>query len=93
MAYTKQDLMNLDGAEIVGGNIIHGTLSNRVFVGKISEEGVFFITPEGEARLKALEEGPVEVNEPAPAKVKATRKKAVEVVAEDDIAAAIAQAE
>jgi hypothetical protein len=93
MAYTKQDLMKLDGAEIVGGNIIQGTLSNRVFVGKISEEGVFFITPEGEARLKALEEGPVEVSEPAPAKVKATRKKAVEVVAEDDIAAAIAQAE
>jgi hypothetical protein len=57
MAYTKQDLMKLDGAEVVGGNIIHGTLSNRVFVGKISEEGVFFITPEGEARLKALEEG------------------------------------
>jgi hypothetical protein len=85
MAYTKEDLMKLDGAEVVGGNIIHGTLSNRVFVGKISEEGVFFITPEGEARLRALEEGP--------AKIKATRKKTVEVAAEDDIAAAIAEAE
>ncbi len=93
MAYTKQDLMKLDGAEVVGGNIIHGALGNRVFVGKISEEGVFFITPEGEARLKALEESPAEAVEAAPAKTKATRKKAVEVAAEDDIAAAIAQAE
>jgi hypothetical protein len=93
MAYTKEDLMKLDGAEVVGGNIIHGALGNRAFVGKISEEGVFFITPEGEARLRALEEGPTEVAEPAPAKTKASRKKAVEVVAEDDIAAAIAQAE
>jgi hypothetical protein len=40
-----------------------------------------------------LEEGPIEVAEPAPTKTKASRKKTVEVVAEDDIAAAIAQAE
>jgi hypothetical protein len=95
MAYTKQDLMKLEGAEVVGGNIIHGTLGNRVFVGKISEEGVFFITPEGEARLKALEEGPGVDVEPAPAKIKSTKAKAKAsmVAEEDDIAAAIAQAE
>jgi hypothetical protein len=91
MAYTKEDLLKLDGAEVVGGNIIHGVLGNRVFVGKISEEGVFFITPEGEERLRALEEAPAETAVPAPAKAKATRKKAAET--EDDIAAAIAQAE
>jgi hypothetical protein len=93
MAYTKQDLVDKLKASKVGGNYIAGERANAVFVGKINEEGVFFITPEGEAMLKALEEGPIEVVEPAPAKTKATRKKAVEVVAEDDIAAAIAQAE
>jgi hypothetical protein len=91
MAYTKQDLVDKLKASKVGGNYIAGERANAVFVGKINEEGVFFITPEGEAMLKALEESPAEVAEAAPAKIKATRKKAV--VAEDDIAAAIAQAE
>jgi hypothetical protein len=91
MAYTKQDLVDKLNASKVGGNYIAGERANAVFVGKINEEGVFFITPEGEAMLKALEEAPTEVAEPTPAKTKAPRKKAV--VAEDDIAAAIAQAE
>ncbi len=94
MAYTKADLLKLDGAEVVGGNIVHGGLGNRVFVGKISEEGVFFITPEGEERLRALEKAPAktaEAVEETPVKPKATRKKAA--VVEDDIASAISQVE
>jgi hypothetical protein len=91
MAYTKEDLLKLDGAEVVGGNIIHGTLGNRVFVGKISEEGVFFITPEGEERLRALESSVEEA--PKPTKATKAKAKANMVSEEDDIAAAIAQAE
>lgn len=88
MAYSKQDLIDKLKATKVGGNYIAGERANAVFVGKISEEGVFYITPEGEEMLKALEEGGAEVVEEAPAKPKATRKKAAMVV-EDDIAAAI----
>lgn len=56
MAYSKEDLLKkLEGSEVVGGNVIHGTLADRVFVGKINEEGVFYITPEGEERLAAAE--------------------------------------
>ena len=64
MAYSKQDLVTKLNAEVVGGNYIAGGLGNRVFVGKINEEGVFYITEEGEAMLAALE-GAVEdkVNE------------------------------
>lgn len=73
MAYTKEDLLKLEGAEVVGGNVVHGLLADRVFVGKISEEGVFSITPEGEERLAALEEA---------SKPKAKAKKAEEPAAE-----------
>ena len=56
MAYSKEDLLKLEGAEVVGGNVIHGIMADRVFVGKVNDEGVFYITDEGEARLKAAEE-------------------------------------
>jgi hypothetical protein len=83
MAINKDDLVTKLQAEVVGGNYIAGPIGNRVFVGKINEEGVFFVTAEGEEMLAALE-APAEVVE----KPKATRKKAESVV-EDDIAAAI----
>jgi hypothetical protein len=91
MAYTKQDLVDKLKASKVGGNYIAGERANAVFVGKINEEGVFFITPEGEAMLKALEEAPVEA--PKPTKATKAKVKASMVSEEDDIAAAIAQAE
>lgn len=56
MAYSKEDLLKLEGAEVVGGNVIHGVMADRVFVGKVNDEGVFYITDEGQARLAALEE-------------------------------------
>jgi hypothetical protein len=83
MAISKDDLVTKLNAEVVGGNYIAGPIGNRVFVGKINEEGVFYVTAEGEEMLAALE-APAQVVE----KPKATRKKA-EVVVEDDIAAAI----
>lgn len=83
MAINKEDLVTKLNAEVVGGNYIAGPIGNRVFVGKINEEGVFFVTAEGEEMLAALE-APAEVVE----KPKATRKKAESVV-EDDIVAAI----
>lgn len=83
MAISKDDLVTKLNAEVVGGNYIAGPIGNRVFVGKINEEGVFYVTADGEEMLAALE-APAEVVE----KPKATRKKA-EVVVEDDIAAAI----
>jgi hypothetical protein len=91
MAYTKQDLVDKLKASKVGGNYIAGERANAVFVGKINEEGVFFITPEGEKMLKALEETPVET--PKPTKATKSKAKASMVAEEDDIAAAIAQAE
>lgn len=82
---SKQDLVTKLNAEVVGGNYIAGPIGSRVFVGKINEEGVFFITPEGEEMLAALD-APEEVVEQKP---KATRKKAAAPLVEDDIAAAI----
>lgn len=73
MAYSKEDLLKLDGAEVVGGNVIHGILADRAFVGKINDEGVFYITEEGEKRLAAMEEA---------AKPKAKAKKAADEAAE-----------
>ena len=75
MAYSKEDLVTKLNAEEVGGQFIAGTLGNRVFVGKINEEGVFYITPEGEEMLAAL-------NKPAEEKPKATRGKKAEEAAE-----------
>lgn len=91
MAYTKQDLIDKLKATKVGGNYIAGERADAVFVGKINEEGVFFITPEGEEMLKALEGTVEEVVKPV--KTTKTKAKASVVSEEDDIAAAIAQAE
>lgn len=78
MAYSKQDLVDKLNAEEVGGQFIAGPIGGRVFVGKINEEGVFFITPEGEEMLAAAE-APAEVVEEKP---KRTRKAAEEPAAE-----------
>lgn len=69
MAISKDDLVTKLNAEVVGGNYIAGPIGNRVFVGKINEEGVFFVTAEGEQMLAALEV-PVEVEEKPKAKTK-----------------------
>ena len=55
MAYSREEVAEKLGAEIVGGNLIVGERATRVFVGKTSEEGVFTITEEGEALLAAAE--------------------------------------
>ena len=77
---SRDDLVTKLNAEVVGGNYIAGPIGNRVFVGKINEEGVFFITPEGEEMLADLQ-APAEVVETP----KATRKKAAAPLVEDDI--------
>ena len=69
MAYSKQDLVTKLNAEEVGGQFIAGPIGSRVFVGKINEEGVFFITPEGEEMLAAYE-APAEVAEEKPKRAK-----------------------
>lgn len=66
---SRDDLVTKLNAEVVGGNYIAGPIGSRVFVGKINEEGVFFITPEGEEMLAALE-APAEVVEKPKAKAK-----------------------
>lgn len=76
MAYSKEDLVSKLNAEEVGGQFIAGPVGGRVFVGKINEEGVFFITPEGETMLEEVGKKQ-EVEE----KPKATRGKKVEEVA------------
>ena len=79
MAYSKQDLITKLNAEEVGGQFIAGPVGGRVFVGKINEEGVFFITPEGEEMLAAAD-APVEAT--AEEKPKRTKKVADEPAAE-----------
>lgn len=54
MAYTFEEVQEKLNAEVVGGNLICGILANRVFVGKVDENGVFEITPEGKEMLEAL---------------------------------------
>lgn len=55
MALSREEVAAKLNAEYVGGNLIVGERSDRVFVGKTSQEGVFTITEEGEALLAALE--------------------------------------
>ena len=54
MAYTFDEVREKLNAEIVGGNLITGILDKRVFVGKVDENGVFDVTPEGKELLDAL---------------------------------------
>jgi predicted transcriptional regulator len=55
MALSQEEIATKLNAEYVAGNLIVGERSNRVFVGKTSQDGVFTITEEGEALLAALE--------------------------------------
>lgn len=55
MALSKEEVAKKLNAESVGGNLIVGERGDRVFVGKTSEDGVFTITEEGEAKLAELE--------------------------------------
>ncbi|CAB4135451.1 hypothetical protein UFOVP285_27 [uncultured Caudovirales phage] len=55
MALSQAEVAAKLNAEYVAGNLIVGERSDRVFVGKTSQEGVFTITEEGEALLAALE--------------------------------------
>lgn len=70
MAYSKEDLVSKLNAEEVGGQFIAGPIGGRVFVGKINEEGVFFITPEGEAMLEEMGKKPVSEDKPKATKAK-----------------------
>ena len=55
MALSQAEVAAKLNAEYVAGNLIVGERSDRVFVGKTNQEGVFTITEEGEALLAALE--------------------------------------
>jgi predicted transcriptional regulator len=55
MALSQTEVAAKLNAEYVAGNLIVGERSERVFVGKTSQDGVFTITEEGEALLAALE--------------------------------------
>ena len=55
MALSQAEVATKLNAEYVAGNLIVGERSDRVFVGKTSQDGVFTITEEGEALLAALE--------------------------------------
>lgn len=54
MAYTFDEVREKLNAEIVGGNLITGILDKRVFVGKVDENGMFEVTPEGKEMLDNL---------------------------------------
>ena len=71
MALSQAEVAAKLNAEYVAGNLIVGERSDRVFVGKTSQEGVFTITEEGEALLAALETA-------KPASKKAAKAEAVE---------------
>jgi hypothetical protein len=55
MALSQAEVAAKLNAEYVAGNLIVGERSDRVFVGKTSQDGVFTITEAGEALLAALE--------------------------------------
>jgi hypothetical protein len=55
MALSQAEVAAKLNAEYVAGNLIVGERSDRVFVGKTSQDGVFTITETGEALLAALE--------------------------------------
>lgn len=57
MALSREEVQEKLNAESVAGNLIVGERTDRVFVGKTSEDGIFTITEEGEAMLAELETG------------------------------------
>jgi hypothetical protein len=53
MAMTFDDFMEASGAEFVAGNIIHGIMADRKFLG--TYDGVFQLNEAGQAMLEQLE--------------------------------------
>ena len=56
MAMTIEEFVEKSGAEVVAGNVIVGITNTRKIVGTI-ENGSFNLNEDGQAILKALEEG------------------------------------
>jgi hypothetical protein len=56
MAMTFDDFMKASGAEFVAGNIIHGIMADRKFLG--TYDGVFQLNEAGQAMLEQLEAAP-----------------------------------
>lgn len=73
MALSFEQFMEMSGADLVGGNIVHGMLGDRKKVGTLGDDGVFNLNDDGKALADELEATPAE---------KATRKKKADAPAE-----------
>jgi len=73
---TRDELVALVGGDIVGGNVV----ANNICYGRMTE-GMFVLTPEGEAAIIAAAEAPVK----AKAKPKAPKKSAPTAESETDL--------
>jgi hypothetical protein len=66
---TLQEFVKRSGAEMVGGNLIVGSLTDRRIVGNV-QDGTYFLNEDGHKILRAMEQG-----DPEPVKPKAPKRK------------------
>lgn len=68
---TLKEFISKSGAELVAGNLIVGSLTDRRIVGE-TRDGTFFLNEEGQKILVAMEAGDAQPVKPKPAKRKPT---------------------
>lgn len=68
---TLKEFLAKSGAELVAGNLIVGTLTDRRIVGDV-RDGTFFLNEEGQKILAAMEAGDTQPVKPKPPKRKPT---------------------
>lgn len=55
MAITIEKLLEVEGAELVGGNVVAGIMGDRKMLARTNEDGVLVVTDAGQAAVEALE--------------------------------------
>ena len=55
MSITIEKLLEVPGAELVGGNVVAGIMADRKTLGRTNEDGVLTVTKEGQEAVEALE--------------------------------------
>ncbi len=55
MAITIEKLLEVPGAELVGGNVVAGVMGDRKTLARTNEEGVLTVTDDGQAAIEAME--------------------------------------
>lgn len=67
MAITIEKLLEVEGAELVGGNVVAGIMADRKVLARTDENGVLTVTDDGQAAVEALKKPKAAAKEEKPA--------------------------